>query len=296
MGAVRILAMKTRVLNFVMGIVAAFGLSSCIQSHTVVSVNKDGTATIVEKTMLGGMMAQMMAGFGDAFGQPGEAKAPANPLMDRATYEAQAKKMGEGVTLTKLEETKDAKGGMGVTVTYAVADINKLKLSMGADMPEAMKGMAPEIQEKLDEAGKEEEPVTFSFKAGELKINLPQPEIDPATAKANKELEGLEPELQLGPEEAQQMEMAKMMLADMSMSLTVKVNGDIAKTNASHAKGNEVTLFSMKFADIMKDPGAFSKLAMLGEDMQDKSKAMEMMKTLPGVKVETKKEVSISIK
>ena len=41
--------------------VAAFGLSSCIQSHTVVSVNKDGTATIEEKTVLGGMMAEMMA-------------------------------------------------------------------------------------------------------------------------------------------------------------------------------------------------------------------------------------------
>lgn len=277
-----------------MGIVAAFGLSSCIQSHTVVSVNKDGTATIEEKTMLGGMMAQMMAGFGDAFGQPGEAKAPANPLMDRATYEANAKKMGEGVTLTKLVETKDAKGGMGVTVTYAVADINKLKLSMGADVPDAMKGMAPEIQEKIEEAGKEEKPVTFSMKDGELKINLPQPEVDPEVAKANKELEGFEPEM--GPEEAQQMEMAKMMLADMAMSLTVKINGDVAKTNASHAKGNEITLFSMKFADIMKDPKAFGKLAMMGQDMEDQAKAMEVLKKLPGVKVETQKEVSIKIK
>ncbi|MEZ5329200.1 MAG: hypothetical protein R3F19_29480 [Verrucomicrobiales bacterium] len=209
--------MKTRLLNLVLGMVAAFGLSSCIQSHTVLTVNKDGTATIEENTVLGGMMAQMMSGLGDAFGgQEGGAKASVNPLMDRASYEARAGKMGEGVKLTKLEEIKDPKGGIGVTAFYTVADINKLKMGMGTDVPDAMKGMSPDIEKKIEEAGKEENPVTFSLKDGELTINLPQPEADPAAAKANKELEGLEPELNLGPEQQQQMAMAKMMMQDMA--------------------------------------------------------------------------------
>ena len=289
--------MKTRLLNLVLGMVAAFGLSSCIQSHTVLTVNKDGTATIEENTVLGGMMAQMLSGLGDAFGgKEGGAKAPVNPLMDRASYEARAKKMGEGVKLTKLEEIKDPKGGLGVSAVYTVADINKLHMSMGTDIPDAVKGMAPDIEEKIEKAGKDENPVTFSLKDGELTINLPQPEPDPTAAKANKELEGLEPELNLGPEQQQQMAMAKMMLQYMAMSLTVKVNGEISKTNATHSKGNEVTLFSMKLADVLKDPNAFTKLAMMGDDLQDEDKAMEMMKNLPGVQVETQKKVSISIK
>ena len=273
----------------------AIGLSSCIQSHTVVSVNKDGTATIEEKTMLGGMMAQMMAGLGDAFGQEGGKKGSANPLMDRASYEARAKKMGEGVTLTKFEEAKDDKGGIGVNALYSVADINKLELGMSADVPDGLKGMAPTIDKKLADGEHEEDPVTFSFENGQLTINLPQPERDPAAEKASKELEGLEPELKLGPEQMQQMEMAKMMMQDMAMSLTVKINGKIAKTNASHRKGNELTLFSLKFSEALKDPNTMAKLAMLGEDLQDKKKALEAMKKLPGVIVELQKEVSVKI-
>lgn len=288
--------MNIRVLPLVLGLVTAFGLTSCIQSHTVVSVNKDGTATIEEKTMLGGIMAQMMAGLGNAFAGEDDKNAGANPLMDRPAYEARARKMGEGVTLTKFEEAKDDKGGIGVTAVFAVADINKLRLSMNADVPASLKGMAPEIDKTLEDAGEEEKPVTFSLADGKLTIHLPQPETDPAAAKANEELKGLEPELQLGPEEKQQMEMAKMMLQDMAMSLVVRAGDGIAKTDATHSTGDDVILFSMKFSEILKDPAAFNKLALMGEELQDEDKALEAVKKLPGVKVETKEKVTVTFK
>ena len=210
------------------------------------------------------MMAQMMAGLGDAFGEAGgEKPANANPLMDRKSYESRAKEMGEGVKLSKLEEIKDAKGGMGVKAVFTVADINKLKLGMSGDMPGAMQGLSPEIEQQLEDA-EEKEPITFALKDGKLTINMPQPENAAELDKNKEELQGLEPELNLGPEEKQQMEMAKMMLADMAMSLSIKVNGEVASSNATHREGNTVTLFSMEFKELLKDPNAFGKLAMMG--------------------------------
>ena len=52
----------------------------------------------------------------------------------------------------------------------------------------------------------------------------------------------------------------------------------------------------MKFSEVLKDPNAFGKLAMMGEDLQDKNKAMEVVKELPGVQMENKEEISITVK
>ena len=290
--------MKKLFTNTVIGLVAVLGLSNCIQSHTVVFVHKDGTATVEEKTVLSGMVAQMMQGFAGAFeGEEGggDAKAAANPLLDRKSYEARAKGMGDGVELKELKELKDPNGGIGVHAVFSVADINKLKLeASGGEMPDALKGLSPDIEEKV--AGEESTPITFAYKDGELSINVPQPEGIEELEKANEELKGLEPDLNLGPEQAQQMEMAKMMMKDMAISLKVEVDGGIAKTDATFSKGSELTLFEMKFSEILKDPNAFSKLALMGEDMQDKDKAMAVLKKFPGVKLEPKKKVSVSLK
>ena len=290
-------AMKKFLVNLAVGIVAAIGLSSCIQSHTVVSVNKDGTATIEEKTVMSGMIAQMLQGFAGAFeGKDGEKPpgAGTNPLLDKASYEKRAKEMGEGVVLKEVKELKDAKGGIGVHAVFTVADINKLKLtSTGGDVPEALKGLSPDVEELK---GEEVTPITFGFKDGELSINVPQPEHADEIAKSNEELEGLEPELNLGPEQAQQLEMTKLMMQDMAISLKVRIVDGIAKTDAAHRVDSDITLFEIKFSEVLKDPNAFSKLVLLGEDVKDKNKAMAVLKKLPGITLEPKEKVSVTLK
>ena len=280
-----------------LSLIATFGLTSCLQSHTVVSVNKDGSATVEEKSILTGMMAQTLQQMAKAFQPEGEGDQDGNSnlLMDRASYEAKAKAMGEGVKLKELKELKAPNGGIGVQALFTVPDINKLKITAsGGDVPEVMKQLSPDIDQQLKE--EEVEPISFAYKGGQLKIKVPQPDRVEAIEKSNEELEGLEPEINLGPENAQQLEMAKMMFKDAAITLKIKANDGIAKTDASHHAGSEITLFELKFSEILKDPGAFNKLALLGDDLKDKSKAMAVMKKLPGVTVESKEEISVTLK
>ena len=96
-----------------------------MKSHTVVTVKKDGSATIEEKTTLSGMVAQMLQGFGglgqNPAGQPA-GQGGALQIFKKKDFEDRAKKMGEGVRLASFKEVKDPQGGMGVHVEYSVKD------------------------------------------------------------------------------------------------------------------------------------------------------------------------------
>ncbi len=79
----------------------------------------------------------------------------------------------------------------------------------------------------------------------------------------------------------------------------VKVDGEIARTNASYVeidtqskKKQLVTLFDINIGEIMKDEETFKKLAAMGE-IQDMETAAEKLKGIPGLKIETAKRVEI---
>ena len=76
-----------------------FGLSSCIQVESTISVKKDGSGTITEELVFGEQMVMMMQ-MGAAQGGPGAAgKDPMAQMLDKTKAQARAKKMGEGVEL-----------------------------------------------------------------------------------------------------------------------------------------------------------------------------------------------------
>jgi len=253
-------------------------LSSCIEHHVVLSVNKDGSGTITEETTMGGAALGMMGGMLGAEGGGN----PMADLVDEDEAKAKAASMGEGVTLDKIEEV-DADGRKGGKAIYAFKDINKLKYTYGDALDEMGEGMA----EEAGEEAAENEPIVFAFKDGILTVKngaAPEAQLDEEAAE-----EAPEDEM----DEAA-MAMAKQMMGDMKMSFKIEIPGGIEESNATHVDGNTITMMEMHMGKLLEDPENFKKL---NEDKPGNAADMqEALKGIEGVKVESKEEITIKLK
>lgn len=269
-----------KLLTAVLGLAAALVLSSCFEYETEITVNKDGSGTIVEETVFGEQIVGMLE-MAAAQGGGGAGQNPLADLKDEEKAKKKAEAYGEGVSLVKIEEV-NKNGGKGVRVTYKFTDINKVSFNPSgalADMGE----MAPGA--KTVEKAKEEN-AKFKFADGKLTIILPQGEGEGEEAAADSDAD-FDPN---NPETAMALEMMK----GMKMSAKVTAAPGIAETNATHREGNTVTLFEMEFDKILKNPEGMKSLQKL--DMKDRAKAAEALTKVDGATVETKKEVTITIK
>lgn len=257
-----------------LSVLAACLLPSCFQNETVIQLNKDGSGTLTEETAFGPQALEMLAQFAQLGGDG------ADPLADLTSEEkakTRATELGEGVTLDKVEKT-EKNGFKGGKTTFRFADINKLKLSS-----DAVKDAMPEIPGAEEQQKKKTEPITFQYDGGKLTIKLPEPEKAEAPAA-----EGA-PEIGAA-EEAQ----AKAMFKDMRFSVKIVAADGIAETNAEHVDGGTITLVDMDFGKVLEKPGALQKMSALGNANPDA--AMQAMKGFDGVKIETKREVTVTLK
>jgi len=277
-----------RILMPIVAAVAALVLPSCLQQHATITLNKDGSGTIVEETILGAQAAAMLGGLGAGLGGGDDAKAkdPLKDMVSESKAKERAAQLGEGVTLDKVEPI-DKDGKKGARVTYRFTDINKLKYTdAGEGLGKAMAEDVPQAGDAIKEAAKK--PTTFKYAGGVLTIAMPD-EPKPAAGDAKKDDE---PE----PDAAQaaQMEgMMKAMMGDMKISFKLVITPGIAETNATHVEANTITLAEMDMAKVLETPGAFSKLK--GMD-KDQAKAMAALKDVKGVKIEEKKEITVKVK
>jgi len=251
----------------------------------VVSVKKDGSGSVFDVVFIGKGLQQMIQQMSASM--CGEATVQsANPLMDIEKYKAQAATMGEGVRFISAKELKKTDGTTGVGVVYAFEDIRKLKISSDPDIPGQTEG----------QAGKKSNPITFDFARDhgpKLIINLPQSD----NGKKPKSSEMPPVATQELPSE--QLAQMKQMFDGFRVRIMVKVDGEIARTNASYVqidtqskKKQLVTLLDMNIGEIMKDEETFKKLAAMGK-IQDMETAAEKLKGIPGLKIETTKRVEV---
>ncbi len=253
---------------------SALLLPGCLQSETTIHLNKDGSGTLVEQTTLGIHTLSMLSGSGSGFGGDERAK-----LFSPEKSKAKAATMGEGVTFEKSEPLTVG-ANKGARTTYRFTDINKLTISPG----DGMKDLSP-MGAQAAEAAKQK-PVAFNYTGGTLTITMPEPEKpdagEPAADAApdlagNSEMEG----------------MMKEMLADMKMSFKLVVEPGIAETDASHRDGNTITLVEMEMGKLLDKPVTFKKLTAAGNN--DTAAAMEALKGIEGVKMETKPKVTVKV-
>lgn len=253
---------------------ASLLLSACFEVSSVVTVNKDGTGSIEETALVGAQMKAMMASMpADGGGEGGPNMK--DILPDKAKAEERAKKLGEGVTVKSHEPVKMPDGREGVKVTYAVADLSKLKYQ-------------PFDAKEKDE-GEEKKPMTFALSGGTLTVSIPP---DKTKEKSGEE----KPKMPAEQMQAQ-MAMMKPMFAGMRMAVQIKGGGGIASSDASHLSGDTVTIMDVQFDKLMEKPEVFGKFM---ESADDKSmtaaQAAEQFKGVDGIKIEGKEKVTIKLK
>ncbi|MES2922612.1 MAG: hypothetical protein V4819_13755 [Verrucomicrobiota bacterium] len=254
----------------------ALVLPGCLQSETTIHLKKDGSGTLVEQTTLGAQMMAMLEQMSAIGGD--NAKDPVAEMFSEEKAKAKAATLGDGVTFEKVEPL-DVKGNKGARTTYRFADINKLKMSTG----DAMSNMSP-MGDQAPEGAKQK-PITFAYAGGTLTVTLPEPEKPAADAPKPIDV----------PEENPQMEaMMKQMLGDMTMSVKVVIEPGIAETDATYRNDNTITLVEMEMGKLLEKPDTLKKLSSAPKD--NPAAAMELLKGLDGVKMETKKQVTVKLK
>lgn len=102
-------------MRWALGLLAALALPSCLQNETTVTLNKDGSGTVVEETFLGAKMLEMMT----QFAQPG-APDPVAEMFSEDKAKAKIAKMGEGVESTNATYTE------GDTITLFDVQVGKM--------------------------------------------------------------------------------------------------------------------------------------------------------------------------
>jgi hypothetical protein len=93
----------------------------------------------------------------------------------------------------------------------------------------------------------------------------------------------------------QMMDTIKPLYSDLHVALTVEVQGGITQTNAAYVNGSTVTLLDMDFAKILADDAAFKKLSAAGQS-QSMADVKKLVKSMPGVTIDTQDSVSVKFK
>jgi hypothetical protein len=263
-------------LKFAAILAVASLLTGCLQMASVAKVKPDGSGTVEMTVMLRKDMIEQMQKMAEAFQPPDAEKKPFN-IFDEAKLKKEAAEMGEGVKYVSGEKITADKWE-GYKATYSFTDINKLKLNPSAD-GEMMGGQPDEEKKK--------EVITFQFTKGDtstLVVKMPPP--DPAKKPKQKENGGAEAEIVMA--------MMKQVMSGMKASIVIEIEGTIVKTNATHRDGNRITIMEMDLDKLMADDKAFKKLH--EAEPESYEEMQKLGNTIPGLKIDENKELSVEFK
>jgi hypothetical protein len=273
--------MKKQILSLATAL-TALTLNSCLQHESTITLNKDGSGTIVEESRMSAEALAMMQAvevLEDENEDAQPAETPLENMISKERTEKRAKELGEGVTVVKAELV-NVGAQKGARITYRFTDINKVTLVS----TEGLNMMYSEME--AEDAADKDESIGFNYKDGvlTLKPNFPEDGMDGlgGDETENKEIG----EKELG--------MMRTMMADMEVSVNLVSASGIAETNATHHDKNSVTLFEIDMNKVMENPDGLKKLMTL--DKVDPKQAYTEMNKIDGVKIEAKPEITIKLK
>jgi hypothetical protein len=260
--------MKNRIKLILISAIASISLSNCIDVHQVVNVKKDGSGTI-EETMLVSVPeeAKALTGGGDLLA----------PLRDEAQLKKRAEGLGVGVEFVSVEEIKGKNGNSGMKVIYKFAEVSKVTLNPDAGLATILPQLSKMI--KKDET----QTFKFGFEKG-----------DPATLTINTpQMKGIG---DMGDKKIDPIQFAMMgeLLKSMRARITIRPEGEITKTNATHSDSNSVTIVDLEMGKFAGDPEKLEQLTALAGE-KDRDKVAAKLKEL-GIRSEAKEEVKVEFK
>lgn len=259
-----------------------FFISGCIEMHTVISVNKDGSGLIEENIFVGKEIINMFKEFAAAFADSTQPQQEFN-LFEEDKIKAKTPDYGEGVEFVSMKTIK-ADEKEGYTAVYKFKDINKIKVNQDPsnEMPMADQTQSAEPKNEF---------VLFKFIKGkpnriELKFPVEKKE-DKISAEAKTDTTA---ESSTPPDSAEVEKMIKFM-KDMKAKIELRIDGKITNTNATYVDGNNITLFDIDFGQLISNKEKFEEFQKMNPDSFEEVK--KLVKDIPGIKVELNKEVFI---
>jgi len=277
-------------------------ITGCIDTTTVISVRKDGSGTITEVVYLDDSVISMFEGMMDQMGDENEEKEGMTIKdLDIEKYKANAKELGTGVKYVSAKKVVSETGSSGTQVVYAFEDIQKVNIQQKPENPIGDQ-MAEMTGAESSENEESKNPITFEFIKGDtpkLIINIPK-EDKPEPSEEASEEPPEEPSPAKEETNEQGLAMMKGLLAGFRIRIMVNLlEGKIKKTNATFVEQKEgkdtVTLLDVALGEIMNNEKYAKEWERLSK-VKDMDTAMNMMKNIPGLKIETSDRVEISFK
>ena len=271
-----------KIMELVVLLVVSCGLAGCFQVDQVVTVLPDGSGTVEETFMISRKIAESMAaltgGMDEQQGSDGTVKPPVKEqsFFKDDEIKKRAENFGADVRFVKMERLAN-KQFEGYKAVYAFSNINTLRLDQGNQgMPGQGRESAPKGTEFVFTPGKTATLVVKQNKKTDTAGSVP--ETPPPAKEAT----------------AEELAMVRQMFDGLRVSTTLVIKGKIVDSNATYRTDSTITLAEVDFGKILDKPELLAKMAALQPG--DQAGAMEMVKKLPGMKIDLNDEVRISFK
>ncbi len=268
-----------RPLKFALLLLLPVFVAGCLQMERVVQVNADGSGVLIERLVMGNDIAEMMAGM-QPEGEPFS-------VRDDEKLRGNAASFGDSVRFVSATDVV-TDFGRGYEARYAFDDINTLRI--GQDVEDSMPG---DLAASDDSEGEEPTFTTFTLRRTNpvgLVIHWPVGKDEPGSRPGDFATES--PESTSTPEQEQMaMEMMKMAFKDMRVAMHVDIMGNIVGTNATHVQGTRITLMDIDFGAFLANEAALQ--AMAGKKPGSVAEMKELMRLIPGLKLEIEPKVAI---
>jgi len=259
-------------------------LSGCMQVLQKVSVNRDGTGTMVETLKIPAMMAGFLQEMDDSEGAEQEGSL-SESLFPEEQFRESAKEMGEGVEFVS-REVKEFEGEMiGYEATYSIADINMFTLN-------------PLTDEATMAKPSTDTPVTFILSQGTTSSTLTIEQhfaIDEESITEEEEYETPSGEGESGEGEEEMMAQFAEMMKGMRMQVIIECGDEIEKTDAKWWSRNRIVLLDFDGEELYSHP---EKMEMLNQMEQSLSKEDfdNLLKGIEGIRFDTSEEIKVTFR
>lgn len=273
-------------LHTIIFILLAMFLSGCLMVNTKVYLNPDGSGTIEERVLMKDSFVEMFQGFMEAFTDSTEEPEKFS-LFDEEELREDAEKYGDGVTYESGKEIT-IEGWQGSIAVYKFDDISKVKLNPDPEDKVSL-GMEETDVETDDEPEEENEYLQFKFEEGDLsRLTIIFPEQDfEMDDDEETELDTLQDSGDMGEEILRLME-------GMQISVSIEFDGEITETNATYVEDSEITLLDVDFTKLLENEEKFEELK--EKKPETLAEFKEIVKEVPGIRIEFEEEVQVNFK
>jgi hypothetical protein len=259
--------------------------SGCIEIKTLITVNNDGSGTIEETVIMSDKVIEMMKSFSTAFTSDSTQQQDFD-IFNENSIKDRAAGFGNGVTYISGEKIQEG-SKEGFKALYSFRNLNDVTLSK-----------IPQSQIPLDITEATAKDYTFKFIKGspaEIIILLPSSKDSVSNDEEARDSSGkLSSADSLNGESNQDSaftQEALELMKDLQISLVLNTGNSIVETNAAYVNGTEITLFEFDFNKLLNDKEKLQELMKL--QSEDYEQIKDVLKNIPGIKVETSEEIRV---